>query len=261
MEEFVVKDLFYSGGLEFITLNGGLSLSPINKYEAILTDNLLILTQTCKLSKEFYPGIELLDPFNDLTRILQGPNEFLKIKVCNLVGQMCKHSDYFYRHLQQSGVFSEMIKLCDYQDIVLKKAISFAIGNAAYYSDYLYNDLVPFIFYIVRLLSDQDDRVKTNSIGTISNLTRNSNSLVGEIINNDVPAIFMDLFLYDSSLTVKKLVIHAFKNFFKHKHIVSALKSVLSGTKREDFLILHEDPSLKSLSKHIKTVQQYLLSK
>lgn len=261
MEEFVIKELFYSGGLEFIVLNGGLSLTPIENYESILSDNILILTQTCKLSKEFYPGIECLNLFDDLTRILRGPSKFLKIKVCNLVGQMCKHSDYFYQSLQKSEIFAEMVDLCNDEEIALKKSISFAIGNAAYYSDYLYKDLIRFIPSIVKLLSHKDERVKTNSIGTISNLTRNSNCLVNHIIDNNVPAIFMDFFLYDSSLTVKKLMIHAFKNFFKHEKILTILRSILSGEKKADLKKLHENPKLKVLSKHIQAVQKHLLYK
>lgn len=258
LEEFVVKDLFNSGGLEFLILNGALSLSPINEFESVLADNLLVLTQTCKINKQFYSSIQIMNICPDLTRILRFDNKFLKIKVCNLIGQMCKHSDFFYSDLKKANVFPEMIKLCHEEDLVVKKASSFAIGNAAYYSDYLYDILADAIPPIVLLLKHKDDRIKTNSIGTISNLTRNSDILVNDIIENNIPLIFIDMLLYDSSLTVKKLVIHAFKNFFKHKKLLSALKDCLTVEKRKSLSKIHENPKFSNLHQQILVVQSHI---
>ena len=184
LEAFVVKDMYHSNGLEFISLNGGLSLQPIEKYESVLADNLLVLTQICKQSKEYYPGVQMAYLGPDMLELLRGPSKFLKVKVCNLIGQMCKHSDFFYSELREANIFPEMIQLCSDQDKVVKKASSFAIGNAAYYSSSLYPDLSPAIGHIVLLLKDKDERIKTNSIGTISNLTRNSDCLVPELLKH-----------------------------------------------------------------------------
>lgn len=258
LEEFVVKDLFNSGGLEFITLNGALSLNPINQYEAVLADNLLVLTQTCKVNKSYYPSIQLMNICPDLARILRYNNKFLKIKVCNLVGQMCKHSDFFYEDLEKAGVFPEMIKLCEDSDPIIKKASSFAIGNAAYYSDYLYPTLRDAIPPIVKLLKNEDERIKTNSIGTISNLTRNSNILADDIIENDVPEIFVYILLSDPSVSVKKLIIHAFRNFFKHDKINRELSKCFTEDRKLLLEKLPEKPKYASLSKHVMAIQKHL---
>ena len=258
LENFVVKDMYQSGGLEFINLNGGLSLQPIKDFESVLADNLLVLTQICKQSKEYYPGVQALDIGLDLLNLLQGHSKFLKVKVCNLIGQMCKHSDFFYLELNKAHIFPEMIKLCGDNDKVVKKASSFAIGNAAYYSDTLYSTLAPAIQHIVILLQDSDERIKTNSIGTISNLTRNSNKLVPEILAQQIPHIFVNLLLYDKSLTVKKLILHAFRNFFKHGKILKALKAEFDEKKRRDLAELAESPHTANLSKHISAVRKHL---
>ena len=235
LEAFVVKDMYHSNGLEFISLNGGLALKPIEKYESVLADNLLVFTQICKQSKEYYPGVQMAYLGPDLLALLQGPSKFLKVKVCNLIGQMCKNSDFFYSELREAQIFPEMIRLCSDPDKVVKKAASFAIGNAAFYSSSLYPSLAPAIAHIVLLLNDKDDRIKTNSIGTISNLIRNSDYLVPEILKHNIPLIFVDFLLFDKSFTVKKLVLHAFKNFLKHSQIKKNLKKVFDKRRRKAY--------------------------
>lgn len=258
LESFVVKDMYHSNGLEFIMLNGGLSLQPIEKYEAVLADNLLVLTQICKQSKEYYPGIQMVCIGQDLLALLRGPSKFLKVKVCNLIGQMCKHSDFFYSELRDADIFPEMIKLCCDSDKVVKKASSFAIGNAAYYSSSLYRTLAPAIQHIVVLLNDPDERIKTNSIGTISNLTRNSDCLVPEIMEHRIPEIFVDLLLFDKSLIVKKLVIHAFRNFFKHSKILKNLKKVFDERRKKAFRDLIKRKDTADLHRHLNAVKKHL---
>lgn len=258
LESFVVKDMYHSNGLEFIGLNGGLSLRPIEKFESILADNLLVLTQICKQSKEYYPGVQMACLGPDMLTLLKGPSKFLKVKVCNLIGQMCKHSDFFYLELKDAGIFPEMIRLCADSDKVVKKASSFAIGNAAYYSSCLYNTLAPAIQHIVLLLKDKDERIKTNSIGTISNLTRNSDCLVPEILENRIPEIFVDLLLFDNSITVKKLIIHAFRNFFKHSQILKNLKKVFDERRKKAFNDLMTRKEVADLSRHLNAVRKHL---
>ena len=258
LEAFVVKDMYHSNGLEFISLNGGLSLQPIEKYESVLADNLLVLTQICKQSKEYYPGVQMAYLGPDMLELLRGPSKFLKVKVCNLIGQMCKHSDFFYSELREANIFPEMIQLCSDQDKVVKKASSFAIGNAAYYSSSLYPDLSPAIGHIVLLLKDKDERIKTNSIGTISNLTRNSDCLVPEILKHQIPLIFVDLLLFDKSLTVKKLVLHAFRNFFKHSLILKNLKKIFDERRRKVLNDLMRRKETADLSRHLNAVKKHL---
>jgi len=258
LESFVVSDMYHSNGLEFITLNGGLSLQPIKKYESVLSDNLLVLTQICKQSEGYYPGVKGLFLGPDLLTLLKGNSKILKVKVCNLIGQMCKHSDFFYLDLRDANIFPEMIRLCGDSDKVVKKASSFAIGNAAYYSNSLYLTLAPAIKPIVFLLKDKDERIKTNSIGTLSNLTRNSDSLVPKIIENQIPLIFVDMLLYDKSFIVKKLILHAFRNFFKHQLIVKNIKKVFDEKRKKAFKSLIERKDLSDLSKHLNAVRKHL---
>jgi fused-like protein len=258
LESFVVKDMYHSNGLEFIMLNGGLSLHPIENHESILADNLLVLTQICKQSKEYYPGIQMVCIGPDLLALLKGPSKFLKVKVCNLIGQMCKHSDFFYEELKEADIFPEMIKLCCDQDKVVKKASSFAIGNAAYYSSSLYRTLEPAIEKIVVLLQDPDERIKTNSIGTISNLTRNSDCLVPEMMEHRIPEIFVDLLLFDKSLIVKKLVIHAFRNFFKHPQILKSVKKTFDERRKRAFKDLMTRRETADLHRHLNAIKKHL---
>lgn len=258
LESFVVKDLYFSGGLEFINLNGGLGYFLTKEHENVLADNLLILTQICKQSKDYYVGVQTLSLGDDLLRLLKSPNKFIKVKVCNLIGQMCKHSSFFYKELRDARVFPQMIKLCADEDKVVKKASSFAIGNAAYYSDTLYDTLAPAVQKIVILLKDPDERIKTNSIGTISNLTRNSNRLVGEILEHEVPKIFINLLAFDKSLTVKKLVLHAFRNFFKHKEIVAALVSEYTSKHKKRLRQLIDELHGRDLARHIESIKKFI---
>lgn len=258
LECFVVKDLYFSGGLEFINLNGGLGYFLTKEHDNVLADNLLILTQICKQSKDYYAGVQTLNLGPDLLRLLKSPNKFIKVKVCNLIGQMCKHSSFFYKELKEARVFPQMTRLCADEDKVVKKASSFAIGNAAYYSDTLYDTLAPAVEKIVMLLKDPDERIKTNSIGTISNLTRNSKRLVGEILEYDVPEIFINLLLYDKSLTVKKLVLHAFRNFFKHKAIVNALRAQFTPKQQKRLNKLIDELHGKDLARHIASIKKVL---
>ena len=258
LESFVVKDMYHSNGIEFITLNGGLSLRPISKFESVLADNLLVLTQICKDSEEYYPGVQMSCLGPDLLTLLQGNSKLLKVKVCNLIGQMCKHSDFFYAELKEANIFPEMIKFCSDSDTVVKKASSFAIGNAAYYSSFLYPTLAPAIKPIVLLLKDADERIKTNSIGTLSNLTRNSDCLVSEIIDNKIPLIFVNLLLYDNSFIVKKLILLAFKNFFKHSLILKNIKKVFDEKKKKDFKNLLDKKEFAGLLRYLNAVRKHV---
>ena len=201
LEPFVVKEFVNSKGIEFIGRNGGLAL-PLgdDTNEAIIGDHLSILTQICISSKDYYPVIHSLNFYDGARNLLKCNSEVLKEKICRFIGQLCKYSDYFYEYLEQAHLFDDLIVLCKDQSAAIRRSACLALGNAAFHSDRLYRQLEKAIPLVIQLFYDSDERIRTNAIGTVNNLIRNSEVLYKTFVDLKVPQILRDLALKDSSV-------------------------------------------------------------
>jgi len=201
LEPFLVKEFVSIGGIEFIGRNGGLSLPLVDEStELIIGDHLSILTQICISSKDHYPAIHALNFYDGSKNLLRCKSEILKEKICRFIGQLCKYSDFFYEHLERANLFDDLIVLCKDSSSAIRRSACLALGNAAFHSDRLYKHLEKAIPFVIELFNDSDERIRTNAIGTVNNLIRNSESLYQNFIDLKVPQLLRELALRDSSL-------------------------------------------------------------
>lgn len=201
LEKHALREFLNFGGIEFITRNGGLNLSLTDEVQQnVLNDHLSILIQLSVESKECYPAINAMKFYDGLLIILNNGSEPLKEKACRLVGHLCKHSDYFYSKFDGANVIEMLTFLCKDPSLMIRRSVCLALGNAAFHSDALYKKLAKALPFILMLTSDQDERVRTNAIGTINNLIRNSEALFGLMLELNVLQILREVVLKDSSL-------------------------------------------------------------
>lgn len=194
LENSIVKTFCNAGGLEFIQLNGGLSLdSDTEINEFILSDHLSILTQICLSSKEHYESVHKMQLYKDIRILMRSQSEVLREKSARLIGQMCKNSDYFYNHIKDAGLIKNLIEACSDKVSMVRRSACLALGNAAFHNAKLYKQLELSVPAVINLLHDQDERTKTNAIGTINNLIRNSNELYPKLLQHNVLKEFHDI--------------------------------------------------------------------
>ena len=190
----IVKSFCRSGGLDFMQENGGLELDPdVDNNDQILSDHLSILTQICLSSKDNYESIHKLLLYDDIKRLMRSDHESIREKSARLVGQMCKNSDYFYMHIKDNGLIKYLIESCKDKVGMVRRSACLALGNAAFHNAKLYSELEKSIPVVVDLLKDLDERTKTNAIGTINNLIRNSNELYPILIKFSVLNVFHEI--------------------------------------------------------------------
>ncbi|KAK9665281.1 hypothetical protein RND81_14G102200 [Saponaria officinalis] len=155
--------------------------------EEVILTVLMIVSDLARFDKGFY---EYIDKANILTRLkefLICEDHTLREKACNVVGNMCRHSSYFYSSLSRHGVISHLIDRCADPDKPTRKYACFAIGNAAFHNDVLYEELRRSIPRLTKLLlSPEDDKIKANAAGALSNLVRNSNKLCEDMVTKGV---------------------------------------------------------------------------
>lgn len=190
----IVKSFCRSGGLEFMQENGGLELDPEkDNNDLVLSDHLSILTQICLSSKDNYQAIHNLNLYNDIKRLMRSDVESIRERAARLVGQMCKNSDFFYTHIAQNGLIRNLIESCGDKVGMVRRSACLALGNAAFHNAKLYPQLEKCVPAVVGLLRDNDERTKTNAIGTINNLIRNSKELFPILIKFNVLKVFHDI--------------------------------------------------------------------
>jgi fused-like protein len=88
--------------MQFIEL-GGLALyttfhllSPENNEPSALIESCNLLSQIARFSKDTYPHISSINPYNDLKTLLKSNDNELKSRALYLIGNMCRHSNFFY---------------------------------------------------------------------------------------------------------------------------------------------------------------------
>lgn len=201
LENSIVKIFCNSGGLELIQMNGGLSLDPEQETnEFILSDHLSILTQICLSSRDHYEFVHKMMLYKDIKALMRAQSEVLREKSARLVGQMCKNSDFFYTYIRDNGLIGDLAEACGDKVSMVRRSACLALGNAAFHNSKLYKQLEVCIPAVVSLLHDQDERTRTNAIGTINNLIRNSNELYPKLIQHGVLKEFHGIAMRDDAV-------------------------------------------------------------
>uniref|UniRef100_A0A7N0VJ53 non-specific serine/threonine protein kinase n=1 Tax=Kalanchoe fedtschenkoi TaxID=63787 RepID=A0A7N0VJ53_KALFE len=150
----------------------------------VVMDVLMILSDLARMDKAFYEYINGAGVLEVLKGFLSHDDPNFRAKACSALGNMCRHSSYFYNSLAEHQIISLLIDRCSDPDRRTRKYACFAIGNAAYHNDTLYDELRRSIPELANLLlSPEEEKVKANAAGALSNLIRNSNKLCEELVS------------------------------------------------------------------------------
>uniref|UniRef100_A0A7N0T315 non-specific serine/threonine protein kinase n=1 Tax=Kalanchoe fedtschenkoi TaxID=63787 RepID=A0A7N0T315_KALFE len=150
----------------------------------VVMDVLMILSDLARMDKAFYEYINGAGVLEVLKGFLSHDDPNFRAKACSALGNMCRHSSNFYNSLAEHQIISLLIDRCSDPDRRTRKYACFAIGNAAYHNDTLYDELRRSIPELANLLlSPEEDKVKANAAGALSNLIRNSNKLCEELVS------------------------------------------------------------------------------
>ncbi|XP_062091497.1 serine/threonine-protein kinase TIO isoform X1 [Humulus lupulus] len=151
----------------------------------VILDALMIVSDLARMDKELYEYINRASILEHLKGFLIHEDPNIRAKTCSALGNMCRHSSYFYSSLAMHQIIGLLIDRCSDPDKRTRKFACFAIGNAAYHNDTLYQELRRSIPQLGNLLlSEEDDKTKSNAAGALSNLVRNSNELCEDIVSN-----------------------------------------------------------------------------
>jgi len=138
----------------------------------------------------------------DLGRLLRHPDDGVRSKCCNLIGNLCRHDSSFYDDLKKTvrvggggevTILTQLIDRCIDNDGKTRKFACFAVGNAAFHSAALYDSLRTAIPYLVEGLKDKDDKTRANAAGALGNLVRNGGQLAEELVFHKVGKDLLEL--------------------------------------------------------------------
>ncbi|PON97482.1 GPCR kinase [Trema orientale] len=150
----------------------------------VTVDALMIVSDLARMDKGFYEYINRASILEYLKGFLSHEDPNIRAKTCSALGNMCRHSFYFYSPLARYQIIGLLIDRCSDPDKRTRKFACFAIGNAAYHNDTLYQELRRSIPQLGNLLlSEEEDKTKSNAAGALSNLVRNSNELCEDIVS------------------------------------------------------------------------------
>jgi fused len=158
-------------------------LDPKND-DTLLVDTLSLISQLARISKEFYEPINQANMYKELNVLIQHDEPSVRAKVCNLIGNLCRHTSYFYDKLLTHGLIEAAIDRCTDPDPNTRKFACFAVGNAGFHNESLYNSLRPCVPLLVKLLSDNEEKIRANAAGALDNFVRNSNTLCSDLITH-----------------------------------------------------------------------------
>jgi fused-like protein len=157
-------------------------------------NSLLIISQLARVGADNYEIIKREEIMEDLGRLLRHPDDGVRSKCCNLIGNLCRHDASFYDDLKRTirvgkdttSILTQLIDRCIDSDSKTRKFACFAVGNAAFHSAALYDQLRTAIPYLVQALRDSDDKTRANAAGALGNLVRNDGNLAEELVFHKV---------------------------------------------------------------------------
>ncbi|KAH9624398.1 hypothetical protein KSS87_017953 [Heliosperma pusillum] len=149
----------------------------------VILNVLMIVSDLARFDKGFYEYIDKANILTRLKELLICEDHTLREKACSAIGNMCRHSSYFYNSLSRHGIIGHLIDRCADPDKPTRKYACFAIGNAAFHNELLYEELRRSIPQLTKLLlSPEEDKIKANAAGALSNLVRNSSKLCEDMV-------------------------------------------------------------------------------
>ena len=179
----------------------------------LVVDSLNALSYLARLSASYYPRITKAKLEDELRCLCWDPEEIVRSKLCNFIGNLCKHSDECYAVLVRalppmapdaeegsepaeadnrlSGasqvrgrtVIAHLVTRLRDDDPAVRKFACFAVGNAAFHSEALYPELRGAIPALIDALCyDKMHKTRANAAGALGNLVRNSPMLCAALV-------------------------------------------------------------------------------
>lgn len=196
----------------------------------------------------------MIDPYEDIKRLMTHKDAQIRSRVLNLIGNMCRHSGYFYKKLSAHGIIRLCTALCEDEDKTIKKYACVAIGNASFHDDTLYEALRPAIPILVNLLKDTEEKTRSNAAAALGNLARNSALLDKDFINTGANYQLVNMLTQDKSAAAKKVSIMAIINLLE----LPESKKVLIGLEVGKLLQKMLQSALSSDAGLVKSAQKAL---
>lgn len=169
------------------------ALPKIKKYLHSTTPEALIeivqiVSIIARCDPVYYPSISAFGIVELLVVWLNHPNDTLKEKTINLIGNLAKHSSYFFgefaKHKVISSIATCLAKTNTFERMV--KNVIYAIGNISFYSDQFKDEIRPLIPHFASALEINSDHLVENTISTLANLVRHSDVYVKDILANGI---------------------------------------------------------------------------
>ena len=184
-----------------------------NVVTSLIVDSLNALSYLARLSASYYPRITKAKLEDELRCLCWDPEEIVRSKLCNFIGNLCKHSDQCYNMLVRAlppmapdaednsqpensdnrlpgasqvrgrTVIAHLVTRLRDDDPATRKFACFAVGNAAFHSEALYPELRGAIPALIDALCyDKMHKTRANAAGALGNLVRNSPMLCAALV-------------------------------------------------------------------------------
>lgn len=138
----LLKVLQKSSGstLDYMAISGLQKLKKLLSHSnpEILLELVQIVSHLARSKMDYYPNIAQIGLIEHIPRYLLSPNELVREKTLNLVGNLAKHSIQFFEDFVKYRVIGAIAstvstKTNNYEKIL--KNIVYAIGNISYYNE------------------------------------------------------------------------------------------------------------------------------
>jgi fused-like protein len=179
--------------------------------EIVAVDCLQLISHLARTSDQHYTALAEANLLGELYLLTTYRRRaVLRAKVCNLLGNLCRHSASYYPQLldpraaaflQDEGggrgvgrggeggdnLLQAIMVRCADPDSSTRKFACFAVGNASFHSAELYPQLASVVPQLVLLLTDSEEKTRSNAAGALGNLVRNSSSLCHVLVDAAAP--------------------------------------------------------------------------
>jgi len=206
--------------------------------DGTIVDALAILSHLARGSSEHYIELAEAGVLPPIRGLLRHASPAVRAKAANLLGNLCRHDGSFYPLLERGHVIGPLIEALRDFDTPTRKFASLAIGNAAFHSAALYGAVRGAIPGLVALLSDPDEKVRSNAAGALGNLSRNSGELTQALVAAGAVHQLLRLLREDPSLGSRKICLFSLGNMCQY----SSCREVLLANGFEEAVegIAHE---------------------
>jgi hypothetical protein len=249
----------------------------------LLVDSLNALSYLARLSASYYSIITKAKLEDELRCLCWDPEDVVRSKLCNFIGNLCKHSDECYTMLVRalppmapdaeegsepgqsdnrlSGasqvrgrtVIAHLVTRLRDDDPATRKFACFAVGNAAFHSDALYPELRGAIPALIDALCfDKMHKTRANAAGALGNLVRNSPMLCAALVKAGAHESLLQVAKNDVHNQPQRIALFSLGNLC----VYSTCREALLGESESGGML----PVLKALEEKTedKTVVKYV---